>query len=45
MASAVNIESFPLIIWEILSQLGLGFYSQSDGQMTPIVFNLWHQRL
>ncbi|CAF1264548.1 unnamed protein product [Rotaria sordida] len=24
---------------------GLGFYSLSEGHMTPIVFNLWHQRL
>ena len=25
--------------------LGLGFYSLSQGQMTPVVFNLWHQNL
>jgi hypothetical protein len=24
---------------------GLGFYSISQGNMTPLVFNLWHQRL
>ncbi|CAF4082471.1 unnamed protein product [Rotaria sp. Silwood2] len=24
---------------------GLGFYSFSNGHMTPVVFNLWHQRL
>ncbi|CAF1023078.1 unnamed protein product [Rotaria sordida] len=24
---------------------GLGFYSLSNGNMTPVVFNLWHQRL
>jgi hypothetical protein len=30
---------------ENAASLGLGFYSTSQGQMTPIVFNLWHQRL
>jgi hypothetical protein len=28
-----------------LKNVGLGFYSFSKGKMTPIVFNLWHQRL
>lgn len=27
------------------SDLGLGFHSNSQGSMTPIVLNLWHQRL
>ncbi|CAF4804098.1 unnamed protein product [Rotaria sp. Silwood1] len=27
------------------SAVSLGFYSLSNGHMTPIVFNLWHQRL
>ena len=28
-----------------VASLGLGFYTLSEGHMTPVVFNLWHQRL